>query len=158
MKLLSSLLVVLILSTSALAREPQGPPASPPVVAQAPLSDAQLQTALRKALEEVEQRRLEVAALKEAGKAKDEHVKSLEAIIANQAQLVDLWRTAATERAGANALDAKIEQLYKESVSRYAVELAAVRIDRDKQASQKKWWLAAGIVIGAVAGVFAAKD
>lgn len=155
MKLLSSLLVVLILSTSALARDPQ-PPVSPPVVAQ--LSDTQLQTALRKALEEVEQRRLEVAALKESGKAKDDHVKSLEAIIKTQSELIDLWKTAATERGAANALDAKIEQLYKESVSRYAVELAAVRIDRDRQAGQKKWWLAAGIVLGVVAGVFAAKD
>lgn len=156
MKLLSSLLVVLILSTSALARDPQ-PPVSPPVVAQA-LSDTQLQTALRKALEEVEQRRLEVAALKESGKAKDDHVKSLEAIIKTQAELIDLWKTAATERGAANALDAKIEQLYKESVSRYAVELAAVRIDRDRQAGQKKWWGLVGVIVGVTIGVFATRD
>ena len=143
MKLLAAILTALILATAAVAQTP---------------SDTETQTAIRRALEELQQRRLEVDALKVAGKAKDDHIQSLEAIIERQAQLISLWKTAAEERHNANDSDARIEASYKESVSRYAVELANVRIDRDRANATKKWWFAAGIVIGVVAGVFAAKD
>lgn len=120
--------------------------------------DAELPEAIQKALAELKGRREEVAALRLAVGARDEKIRILESIVAQQEQLITEWRTAATERADVNRLDAKIEASYRDSVARYAVELAAVRKDRDRQASAKKWWLAAGVVLGVLAGVLAAKD
>lgn len=114
--------------------------------------------ALQRALAELAGRRQEVAALKLAVSARDDKIRLLESIVAEQERLITEWRTAATERADVNRLDAKIEKSYQDSVARYGVELARVRIERDKARSVKKWYLAAGLVLGVVVGVFAAKD
>ncbi len=149
---LAAILIAVALATSATARTDDPPP---PAAAQA---ETATETAIRKALAELEGKRAEVAALKEVIGAKDKHIKALNELLDQSAQIIEQWKLAAKERGTANALDAKLEESYKLSISRYAVELAAVRIDRDRQAGQKKWWLAAGIVLGVVAGVFAAKD
>lgn len=120
-----------------------------------PVLTDDLPEAIQKALAELAGRRREVEALKSAVGARDDKIRILEGIIAQQTEIIEQWKTAATERAGANTIDAKLEASYKASVAKYSVELANVRIDRDKQASQKKWWLAAGIVIGTVVGVLA---
>lgn len=114
--------------------------------------------ALQKALAELDGRRKEVAALRLAIGARDDKIRILEGIIAQQADIIALWKTAARERATANAADAKIEASYKASVTNYELELARVRIDRDRQASRKKWWGLAGLVAGVVIGVLASQD
>lgn len=114
--------------------------------------------AVQKALVELEGRRREVAALRLAVGVRDDKIRILESIIAQQTEIIAEWKNAATERATANKLDAKLEESYKASVARYAVELANVRIDRDRQAGQKKWWGLAGVVLGVVVTLIATKD
>ncbi|MCC6793013.1 MAG: hypothetical protein IT336_15095 [Thermomicrobiales bacterium] len=117
-----------------------------------------LSPALQKALAELEGRRQEVAALRLAVGVRDDKIRILEGIVAQQTELVERWKTAALERADVNALDAKIEASYRDSVARYSVELARVRQDRDKQASLKKFWAIGGFVLGVVVTVIATKD
>lgn len=114
--------------------------------------------AIQKALVELEGRRREVAALRLAVGVRDDKIRILESIIAQQTEIIAQWKTAATERATANTLDARLEASYKASVAKYSVELANVRIDRDKQASRKKWYFVAGLAVGILGGIFAAKD
>jgi len=151
MKLTAAILAAVLLASSVGAQTLDSAPAGLQI-------ETTEQTAIRRALEELAGRRAEVAALKETIGAKDEQIKALNNLLGQQAQIISLWKQAATERAGANAIDARIEESYKASVSRYAVELANVRIDRDKQASRKKFYFAAGLIVGVLAGVFAAKD
>ena len=122
-----------------------------------PLLTDDLPEAIQKALAELAGRRREVEALKSAVGVRDDKIRILEQIIAQQTEIIEQWKTAATERAGANVFDSKLEASYKASVARYSVELAAVRIDRDKANRARKWWFATGLVLGVVAGVFAAK-
>lgn len=112
------------------------------------ISDDAEAVALQKALEELSQRRKEVDALRASLGARDERIKVLEQIVADQDKLVELWKTAATERATANGLDAKIEALYKESVAKYEIELQRVRAERDAARRQRWLWALGGIVIG----------
>jgi len=151
MKLTAALLAAVLLASSVGAQTLESAPAGLQI-------ETTEQTAIRRALEELAGRRAEVAALKETIGAKDEQIKALNNLLVQQAQIVEQWRTAATERAGANTIDAKLEASYKASVSRYAVELANVRIDRDRQAGQKKWWGLAGVVLGVVVTLIATKD
>lgn len=118
----------------------------------------ELPEAIQKALVELEGRRREVTALRLAVGVREDKIRILEGIISEQEQVIAHWKTAARERAGANAIDAKLEESYKASVAKYSVELANVRIDRDRQASRKKWYFAAGLALGIVGGIFAAKD
>lgn len=111
------------------------------------------QTAIRKALEELAGKRAEVAALHETIGAKDKQIRALTDLLDNQEQIIELWKEAAKERAGANEIDARIEASYKQSVAAYSVELANVRIERDKARAQKKWWGLAGLAFGIVVGV-----
>lgn len=113
------------------------------------------QTAIRKALEELAGKRAEVAALKETIGAKDKQIKALTDLLDNSMQIVEQWQKAANERAGANEIDARIETSYKQSVAAYSVELANVRIERDKARAQKKWWGLAGLAFGIIVGVVA---
>lgn len=113
------------------------------------------QTAIRKALEELAGKRAEVAALKETIGAKDKQIKALTDLLDNSMQIVEQWQKAANERAGANEIDARIETSYKQSVAAYSVELANVRIERDRARAQKKWWGLAGLAFGIIVGVVA---
>lgn len=115
-----------------------------------PVLTDDLPEAIQKALVELEGRRREVAALRLAVGVRDDKIRILEGIIVQQTEIIDLWKTAATERANANTLDAKLEASYKASVAKYSVELANVRMDRDRQAGQKKWWGLGGLVVGVV--------
>lgn len=114
--------------------------------------------AIAKALAELEGRRAQVAALKEALAAKDRHVATLEALIAGQAQLIELWKTAATERRDANAIDSRLQQSYEESVTRYKEEIERVRGERDSARRQRWLYGFGGAVLGAVVAILAAKD
>lgn len=138
-------------------------PVAPSHGAVAPSQDSPILTddipeAVQKALVELEGRRREVAALRLAVGVRDDKIRILEGIIAQQTEIIELWKTAANERAGANSIDAKLEKSYQASVARYAVELANTRIDRDKQASRKKWYFVVGVVLGVLGGMFAGKD
>lgn len=114
--------------------------------------------AIAKALAELEGRRAEVAALKETLAAKDKHIAALEGLVADQAKLIDLWRTAATERHAANDADARIEASYQESVKRYEAELERVRKERDS-ARRSRWLYAlGGVVLGAALVVAAGRN
>lgn len=148
---LAAILIAVALATSATARTDDPPP---PAVAQA---ETATETAIRKALAELEGKRAEVAALKEVIGAKDKHIKALNELLDQSAQIIEQWKLAAKERGTANALDAKLEESYKLSISRYAVELAAVRIERDKARAAKKWWGLAGLAFGFAVGVLVVK-
>ena len=139
---LASILVAVALATSVTA-SPQ---------------ETATETAIRKALVELEGKRAEVAALKETIGAKDAQIAALNNLLDNSAQIIEEWKVAARERAVASSIDAKIEALYQKSIEKYDKELAEVRRDRDRQAAQKKWWFAAGVILGIVTGVVAAKD
>ena len=151
MRLLAAIVLAVMLATSAGAQTID----VSPVALQVETAEA---TAIRKALAELEGRRAEVAALKETIGAKDKQIKALGELLDQQTQIIAQWKTAATERASANTLDAKLEASYKASVAKYSVELANVRIDRDKQASRKKWYFLAGLAVGILGSVYAAKD
>ncbi len=113
---------------------------------------------IARALAELEQRRVQVVAMQETLAAKDRHVAALEALIAEQARLIALWKTAAAERATANDADEKIQALYEESVKRYEAELARVREQRDDARRSRFTWAAIALVFGAVVGIVAARD
>lgn len=141
----------------------EGPQVASTGGAVAPAQDSPLLTddlpeAIQKALAELGGRRREVEALKSAVGARDDKIRVLEGIIAQQEQIIALWKTAATDRAAANALDAKIEASYKATVTSYELELARVRIERDKARRAKKWWGLAGVVFGVVVTVIATTD
>lgn len=110
------------------------------------------------ALTELAGRRREVEALKSALGARDERVRSLERIVADQDKLIEQWRTAALARKDANETDDEIKASYEKSVQAYATELARVREERD---SARKWRDRFGIaliVVVTAGAVFAATD
>lgn len=88
------------------------------------------------ALVELEGRRLEVEALKAAVGARDERIRTLERIVADQDRLVELWKTSALARKDANETDDEIKASYEKSVQAYAAEVARVRDERD---SARRW-------------------
>ncbi len=145
MKLLAAIIIAAILAVSAPAQSLE-----PLMVTQIETTE---QTAIRRALEELAGRRAEIVALKETIGAKDKQIKALTDLLDNQAQIIALWKEAASARAGANAIDARIEESYKQSVAAYSVELANVRIERDKARSRAKFWGLAGLAFGIVVGV-----
>lgn len=145
---LAAILIAVVLATSATARTDDPPP---PAVAQQ--AETATETAIRKALAELEGKRAEVAALKETIGAKDKHIKALNELLDQSAEIIEQWKLAAKERGTANSLDAKLEESYKLSISRYAVELANVRIERDRARAAKKWWGLAGLAFGFAVGV-----
>lgn len=121
-------------------------------------SETQEAVALQKALEELSGRRREVEALKAAIGARDERIKGLLEIIADQERITALWREAAEARANANATDDKIKASYEQSVKAYEVELARVRADRDAAKRQRWFFSGVALVLGAVLGVLATRD
>lgn len=110
--------------------------------------------AIQKALEELKGRRAEVEALKAAVGARDERIKGLVDIIADQDRIIALWKEAAGARGEANAADAKIEASYEASVKQYEAELARVRQERDSARRSRWLWALGGAVVGVLA-VFA---
>lgn len=113
------------------------------------LTGPELQS-IRQALDELALRRREVEALKSSISARDERIKILESILADQEKLVALWRDAAQNRKDANATDAKIEASYKESVERYAQEVNRLREDLAKAKRSRSRWRAIAVTLGGI--------
>jgi glutathione S-transferase len=114
--------------------------------------------AIAKALAELEGRRKEVVALKDALGAEQRRSEALEAAFAACERAAALWKQAAAERRDANVLDSALQKSYEESVTRYKEELERVRKERDS-ARRSRWTFATvALVLGVAIGVVAAKD
>lgn len=114
--------------------------------------------AIQKALVELAQRRKEVEALKAANAARDERIKGLLEIIADQERIIVLWKQAAEARANANAVDDQIKASYEASVKAYDAELARVRGERDAARKQRWTFASVALIFGAVLGVLATRN
>lgn len=120
--------------------------------------DDQEAVAIQKALVELAQRRKEVEALKAANAARDERIKGLLEIIADQERIIVLWKQAAEARANANAVDDQIKASYEASVKAYDAELARVRGERDAARKQRWTFASVALIFGAVLGVLATRN
>lgn len=105
---------------------------------------------------ELDGRRREVEALKAAMGARDERIRTLERIIADQERLIELWKSSALARGQANAIDDEIKASYERSVKAYADELVQVRRDRDRARRQRNVLFGILVALLAVGGAAAA--
>lgn len=127
-KFLASWLMTLLLLTSAAPAFGHS--------SQGPLTGDE-EKAIEAALVELEGRRREVEALKVAVGARDERIRTLERIVADQEKLVALWKESALARKDTNTLDDEIKASYDRSVKAYETELGRVRGERDRAKRQR---------------------
>lgn len=84
-------------------------------------------------------------------------VRALEELVEVHKQIAAEWKKAASERATANALDAKQIALFEETVRDAKAEITRIRGERDSARRGQKVWGAVGLLFGIALGVYAAK-
>jgi uncharacterized membrane protein YgaE (UPF0421/DUF939 family) len=113
-------------------------------------------------LKQIEALLAEVESLRKVKNLNRDQIAALEAKIAALEDLCrvykeqrDAYKNADTERATANALDDKRIALYVAMVADYKVEISRLRAERDKARGNNKFYLLGGVILGALAAVFA---